>query len=671
MKAHSLWISVVGILCLFWMSHDSEAQVNLASMIGAPENSHQLPVRFGFVNLDNGNLHLEIPLYSMPYRGHPATTNTLVYDSMFWNYFPLEGTPGPEMLYPTQAGWSNGLGDFDGLGAIFATPSSSVSCTQVEGGLTGSIYLYTSYAITDSHNTTHTFTFSPPIADAQCAELPSYQNYPGNNDSSIDGYPQNGSAYAMDGSGYHLVIAKANGIQGRYYTHPNGTGSNSFASNDEFGSTPNGNTYDVAPGSIDQLGSPYPTQSGTLSISSFYPSTSTYLQYQPYAAKSPVSGTLTRTTSSGGEAPYQYKWIYIPVCTGTTSTDYCGGMWVLGSLTLPDGGVYTFTYDEGTSAGHLGKLIGIQLPTGGTISYSYGPLSCGVFCGGQLESVTDNGAATTISYSGNSSVSGTGVYESWTYYPVTVTYPPHLTTAGGSGQIQDKTVYSATSYTFTKTEYSGSSSTLRTTTTTVDNYGRPTAVKAVWAATGESHEVDYKYADDSSLSGTMVYGQVGINMVALQTEYNNGSLVRSLRTNYLQDTSTNKYVSVYNMINYPSSVVLNDANGNTVSQVQYTYDEYSASYCSQHYPKGLSGIPMLTSVTGASGHDDTNYGANFTTRGNPTTITYTGTNVTNPIVVHKCYDTLGNVMQVVDGNGNATRYSYADNSMRGLARPPV
>src|SRR5438309_10930654 len=82
----------------------SYGQVDLSGVIGIPEHAHTLPVRIGFVNLDNGNLHLEIPLYSNPERGHPDLINKLVYDSSFWNYAYLTGGY-QAMLYPTLAGW--------------------------------------------------------------------------------------------------------------------------------------------------------------------------------------------------------------------------------------------------------------------------------------------------------------------------------------------------------------------------------------------------------------------------------------------------------------------------------------------------------------------------------------------------------------------------------------
>lgn len=73
-------VSVLSLSMFVFLLQPSVAQVDLSGIIGVPEHAHTLPVRFGFINLDTGNLHLEIPLYSVPERGHPALTNTLVYD---------------------------------------------------------------------------------------------------------------------------------------------------------------------------------------------------------------------------------------------------------------------------------------------------------------------------------------------------------------------------------------------------------------------------------------------------------------------------------------------------------------------------------------------------------------------------------------------------------------
>jgi len=652
---HSGVFHLILLLVVLLTARYSLSQVDLTTIIGAPEHAHTLPVRFGFVNLDNGNLHLEIPLYSQPFRGHPTQTVALVYDSMFWNYWPLTG--GPEMLYPTDSGWTSGGVTSDAPPGAFGSPSSQIACSVLGGGLSGYIYLYSEFQATDGRNTTHTFKIinQSPIADAHCYYTNGSGEDPDDNDSSVDGYPQNGTIYAQDGSGYRLTVSKSNYIQSLSVTTPSGSG----------GTTPNGNYWSDSSGAHDDLGSPIPSTTGIIMGSQLYPTTQSYVSDQPYSPTNPVTGSITRqvlVNGALGNTMYSLTWNYIPVCTGNSSTDYCGGMWALGSVALPDGGAYTFSYDQGASSVHLGKLTSITLPTGGIISYSYGPLECsGIFCGGQIQSVSDNGGETQFQFSAPGTVSGVGSYGAWTYYPVTVTYPSHVTVAGGTAMVQDATTYSASIDTLTKSEFSGSSTLLRTTTTTTDNYSRPVSVKAIWSSTGESHEIDYKYADDPSVSGTMTYGQLGIDMVALETEYNSGSLVRSVQTTYLKDNSTASYVSQYNMINYPSLVTLMNASSSVVSQVQYTYDEYSASYCSQHYPAGLSGIPMLSPIMGAAGHDDANHGSGFVARGNPTTISYSGVSVSSPVVVHKCYDTLGNVAQIIDGNGNATRFNYVDN----------
>lgn len=662
-------LRILVALFVAFVPNRASAQTDLSQIIGIPEHAHTLPVRFGFVNLDNGNLHLEIPLYSNPERGHPSLENVLVYDSSFWS--SVNGT-GQPLDYPTTSGWGGGGIYYPDQPpqAVAGTPYQVIPCSQFYGAIVvGSVTIVTSFTSSDPHNTTRTFNTSE-IADAQCFYAPGQPNqgapYPDDNDAVFNGYPQNGTAYASDGSGYQVTITKSNGVQKRYVTAPNGI---AVTAQNPFGTTPNGNTYDISTSLVDELGESYPIGSGVTSISQLLSGgTYGFLSNEPYQAKSSVTGTLTRPGESGS---YNYTWEYIPVCTGTTPSDYCGGMWTLGSIGLPDGDTYTFSYDQGTSPTHVGRLTGITLPTGGTVTYGYGANNCGLVSGtpfcGQVDSVADNGGTTTISYSGPNAYEGygssaTGVPATeQVYYPVTVTFPPHQVTAGSPGTVQDNTVYSGANFSFVKTEYSGTATVLRTTTTTTDDYARATSVKSVWAATGESHEVDYKYADDSTLSGTMVYGQLGIDMVALETEYNSGTLVRSVRTTYQQDTASIPYVSQYNMINYPASVSLMNASGTVISQVQYTYDEYAASYCSQHYPTGLSGIPMLTSITGAAGHDDTNYGTGFVARGNPTTIAYTGQNVQNPMVLHRCYDTLGNLTQSIDGNGNATRYSYNDN----------
>ena len=65
------------------------------------------------------------------------------------------------------------------------------------------------------------------------------------------------------------------------------------------------------------------------------------------------------------------------------------------------------------------------------------------------------------------------------------------------------------------------------------------------------------------------------------------------------------------MSNYPTLLQVFDGNNNLLAKQTRTYDEYgSNSFC--------QGLPQLTNISGASGHDDTGHGASFSARGNPT-----------------------------------------------------
>ena len=60
----------LGLLCaLLALASVARAQLDYSVQIGRPTLTTPSPVEMGFVNLANGNLHLEIPLGSFPERG--------------------------------------------------------------------------------------------------------------------------------------------------------------------------------------------------------------------------------------------------------------------------------------------------------------------------------------------------------------------------------------------------------------------------------------------------------------------------------------------------------------------------------------------------------------------------------------------------------------------------
>ena len=77
------------------------------SQTGSPAFSANQPVVFGFANLANGNIHLEIPIASAPQRGELAFALKLVYDSRIWQVVKTGGSLlwKPTNVANSMGGW--------------------------------------------------------------------------------------------------------------------------------------------------------------------------------------------------------------------------------------------------------------------------------------------------------------------------------------------------------------------------------------------------------------------------------------------------------------------------------------------------------------------------------------------------------------------------------------
>ncbi len=653
--------------------------------------------------MGNGNLHLEIPLYSLPERGGSSYDVSLIYDSDNWDSTTnLSGginsvEPYQTYYYPKGTGWTIKAGDSKGGPLVQAYGATAGNQTNpCPSGDTGFVVVIQGWVVVDGQGTQHT------IAAAMSSVLTSQHSSCKKNgifDSSTTKYNFGGEGYAKDGSGYKLNVA-SDGATVTVYA-PDGTVSHGVLPDitpqatvynswiylpgvvnvPTTSETPNGNLYGytgypaIAGNSISTgstiLG--YPSAQN-IDICGQYAmgitSGSQVIDYEN-ALQNPSGASHTYTLgdvkscqaifpfpSTLGEK-FTFGYTYIPICSGPSGTNpsgaeyqYCGGMWALTSVTLPDTlGQYQFTYDSGTTYTpdpHFGTLTGITLPTGGTISYTadYSELAgCPGWTLPALTSITDNGGTTTLS-------SPTARTYPCILYPTTVTYPPHATTPGSSTMVQDsETISNTYNYnysppvsepyiqSYTTQLYSGTTP-LRTTVETVDWAGRPTSVSSTWNATNENHTVTYGY--HAPVTST---GQIATNLIAHKHEYDSGVLVRSVDTEYLYDAPSIPYLSAYNMINYPTSQTLTDGAGNIVAQSQYAYDEPSYSNTS--------------SINGPSGHDP-DHGTSFYARGNLTTVSA----LVSPehyLATHNSFDTLGNLVKKTDGNGNITQIGYKDN----------
>jgi RHS repeat-associated protein len=327
--------------------------------------------------------------------------------------------------------------------------------------------------------------------------------------------------------------------------------------------------------------------------------------------------TTTYKTSSGSQVSYTINCSSLSVSEILYGTQYVGTVNLLTSIVLEDGTQYTFAYDTGTSGNHPGSLQSITLPSGGVVSFTVVPGWPNVIFSGSPASVTFGGGTWNFSYAYN--------------------YSTGVTTTTVLSPVSDKTVFTSVPfnpYVQSAQYYSGSSTLLKTVSTTYDSSGNffPVTVTTTLNDSGQSSSVSYQYFDLLRNYPSQIQ----------ETDFN-GTVIRTTVTQYHGPGNKPSSVNVYAGSN---------TNGTPVSSTLYTYDEYTAHYCK-------NGVPMLTNITGAYGHDD-NYGLSATGRGNVTT-TQKLISGSSYATTHICYDTLGNVTQTVDANGNPTSFDYTDN----------
>src|SRR5712671_8123659 len=95
-------IIAFAIALMFLLACVCQAQTYL-NATGIPTFATTSKVENGFVNLGNGNLHLEIDLGTFPQRGQIKLGAKLVYDSRIWQV--VNGAWQPTNVANSQGGW--------------------------------------------------------------------------------------------------------------------------------------------------------------------------------------------------------------------------------------------------------------------------------------------------------------------------------------------------------------------------------------------------------------------------------------------------------------------------------------------------------------------------------------------------------------------------------------
>jgi RHS repeat-associated protein len=320
--AKLLLVSIVLTLC-----HSADAQDYL-NTIGDPTFLTTIPVDNGAIDLNNGNLHLEIPISSPAQRGGSlSASQSLTYDGRIWQIVATgSGSYSwqPTNIPSSQAGWRFVQPTAGNAGSISDT---SVPCDSPPP--IRSAWVRRTFGWTDPAGTGHDF----PITTQQ----PVVHNNPCYDPSQL-GTPS-GNGLATDGSGYHMYVTN--------YTTTvvyDGSGRQVFPKIEDN----NGNYFstDANGNLIDTLGHT-PVLASTSGTITYYD----VLGFQ---------GARNRYTVTYGSIHLQTAFNQSGIA------EYSGTLTAIQSIALPgSGGSYQFTYDS------YGEIASVTLPTGGTVSYGY------------------------------------------------------------------------------------------------------------------------------------------------------------------------------------------------------------------------------------------------------------------------------------------------------------
>ncbi len=336
-RAKGIALPLLAVFAVATISSAARAQL-ADSATGVPVGASTVPVERGFINLGNGNLHIEIPFTSYKERGALSTNLRMVYDSMIWH--GVANGSGSSQWQPnnipnSMGGWrfaSKPQGEFSNGGSSASSP-----CSGVPAGEDGVIQ-YGPFYWETVDGTNHTFAITTteitfPVAG--CTD-PNFTDTP------------TASGYAIDGSGLYAVVNNYNEVT-VYDQQGTQVASTPDAPTGQYGQIDSNGNYDD--GSGDDLGRVL-----VPSVTTSADGNTTYYNV---------------LTAYGNTEQYSVTTESIPLNTNFLSnsvgSDFQGNMTVVQSIGLPDGSSYNFTYENGT----YGELSGITLPQGGTITYVY------------------------------------------------------------------------------------------------------------------------------------------------------------------------------------------------------------------------------------------------------------------------------------------------------------
>jgi len=341
------------ILCLALGLPAAMLGQNYVYQTGSPAFSTQIPIEHGFIDVNNGDVHLEFPIATPPQRGGIIGANArIVYDSRIWK---IVQNGSSYSWQPTNAGpmggWTILTGGETGSGITYSmdgASSSNVTCpTGNSGGYdfgTDTQITYDNFVWTDPVGTSHTFSFD-------------YLNNTTTCPTSGTSAPVHQGGWAADSSGLFMLATGITGSAPQSFTIKDKNGTQVYpVIQDRNGNAltldSNGNTIDTV---------------GRTPVLVTHNGNQTYLD-------------VLTTANNSARARYTITTEQVNYQTGFTEQDVpeaSGGFTTIQSIQLPDGSQYQFTYDtNGAAPGfppyYYGELASMTLPTGGIVNYGFG-----------------------------------------------------------------------------------------------------------------------------------------------------------------------------------------------------------------------------------------------------------------------------------------------------------
>ena len=603
---------------------------------GVPINGAFSGSNVDSVQLNNGNLHIDIPLLDLPGIGIPIHIH-FIYDNKTWDY---NSNPASDTYTVNQDRTPSFISYPGNVYFSAATTTPIVQC-----GTQSYPDAYLNHmSFVDEQGTAHPFNVNGYIADSP----------------PCDYAPAPTLMYAADSSGIlanrtagQAVLSNAITKSGTVYTFP--------ANNDVMMEDSNGNKLTAVTASVgNRLVTTVTDTAGRVFT----------ISGDPQYGNQPSSITYTDQNGAPQTITISYTSLVVdtaPLCAlekGFQCVSTVGpSVWVPSLITLPGGYTYSFTFQPSS----LADLESLTLPTGGVISWTYG----------QTDVSGDKVITRTVAANGQTSLWKYNYVMSSTQGPntsnvVTVTdpllndtqytctiYAPNPLGLSGTAQLQPCSMTKEQAFTGNAT--SGTPLVTKNIAYKVTGVVLPQSTTVTWANTGQVAETDISW-DSIPNSGFYTGSDNPANDVSrgnvlsrIDYDYGSGSHgVLLSNTQYTYEYQQNAAYTAPNIVDrvYQQSVY-NSATATPatlMSQTTTLYDQFNQA--------SVNGQTELTPTSGTTNHDYANFSSSATLRGLPTSVSqYVGPSQ-SAITTYTDYNDLGLKVVTTDGRANSTTYAY-------------